>query len=97
MPPNDKRPFQEVYGQGFEQAKPLVLSDVVLSSRELLLELASQFLDFQEDNAARSRLLSRIAIVKQTEADNKWARAIARDRLKATAQQMLDLEEDKNG
>jgi len=80
-----------------QPAKPLVMTDVVLSVRELLLELAMQFLDFQEDNASRSRLLSRIAVVKQTEADNKWARAIARDRLKATAQQMLDLEEDKNG
>jgi len=78
----------------FEPAKPLVLKDVVLSSRELLLELASQFLDFQEDNAARSRLLSRIAMVKMTEADNKWSRAIARDRLKASAQRLLDLGED---
>jgi len=77
-----------------ERAKPLVLTDVVLSVRTLLLEVTAQLLDFQEDNAARSRLLSRLAVVRETEADNKWSRAIARDNLKASAQYLLDLEED---
>ena len=95
MPPTDNRSIKTPTGT--EPAKPAHLSDVVMGMRELLLEVASQFLDFQEDNAARSRLLSRLAVVKESGADNKWSRVIARDRLKASAQQLLDIEEDQNG
>ncbi len=91
----NKRQLPFTTNEERERAKPIVISDVVLGSRELLIELTVQFLDFQEDNAARSRLLSRLAIVRSTEVDNKWSQAIARDRLKASAQTLLDLEEGK--
>jgi len=94
MVTNDKRQLRLPKTEKVEPAKPIVISDVVLSVRELLLEVTAQFLDFQEDSPARSRLLSRLAVVRQTEADNKWSRAIARDRLKASAQTLLDMEED---
>jgi len=72
--------------------KPKATSETVLALRELVIELADQFLADRTDGAVlnevdHARLLTRLAMVRKVGYPNKWSRANDADKARANNRQ----------